>query len=337
MDVTATEEELLQRRAALDAPELCGPGQARVNPIPVKYPDVYALYEEELDSFWSFKKVELDRDPSHYRALPEDQRHALNVVLSWFVCAEEFVGENLVRFVIPRITMPEAKLFLEHQAAVEGIHAVMYGRILETYCQGDRVKRLEIENMVKTMPSVAKKAAWARRWTDPRVGFPENIVAFALVEGLMFATSFALIYWFKKHGQLPGLSQANEYIQRNESNHAKFQCLEYRRYVVRKLPVDRVHAIAREAAAAERDFVEEMMPGGGFLGLGVAFMQQYAEFVCDMWLGLMGVPPIWDHKECPLPFMEFISLESYSNMFERRSTEYRVGAAGAIDFGALPD
>lgn len=325
--------------AARVAPELCGLDCERDSPIPVRYPGVWKMYMDTMRSIWSPGEIDHSADLADYEALTAPEREALDMALSFFAGAERYVGDNLEKFLIRCVTMNEAKHFYTFQAAVEHLHAIVYGNLIDAYTQHDSTKRARLLAGVTRIASVRKKAAWALQWTDPGVGFADNLVAFAFVEGVMFATSFALIYWFKKQGVLPALGQANELIARDETKHALFACRMFRDFVVEKPSVAHVHEIARAAVQHEHAFVRDMLPGGGFVGLSEEAMCRYAEYVCDFWLACMGVPAIWAHEECPLPFMDLISAEGYTNFFERRPTEYHKGsAAGAtLDFGAAPE
>jgi len=67
------------------------------------------------------------------------------------------------------------------------------------------------------MPCIKTKADWALRWiTDKNATFAERLVAFSVVEGIFFSGSFAVIFWLKKRGLMPGLTFSNELISRDE-------------------------------------------------------------------------------------------------------------------------
>ena len=60
-------------------------------------------------------------------------------------------------------------------------------------------------------PAVRAKAEWALKWLGSDASFGERLVAFAAVEGVMFSSSFASVFYLKKRGlrALPGLYQSN--------------------------------------------------------------------------------------------------------------------------------
>ena len=57
------------------------------------------------------------------------------------------------------------------------------------------------------------------------------------------------------------------------------------------------------------------------LGMNVDLMKQYIKFVCDRLMIQLGYSKIWKVSN-PFEFMELISLEGKTNMFERKIAEY---------------
>jgi hypothetical protein len=56
---------------------------------------------------------------------------------------------------------------------------------------------------------------------------PERLVAFAVVEGVLFSGSLCAIFWFKQRSILPGLCYASELISQDEHLHCDFTCTLY--------------------------------------------------------------------------------------------------------------
>lgn len=81
---------------------------------------------------------------------------------------------------------------------------------------------------IETIPTVREKAKWCFKWLDRTAHpFAVRLIAFAIVEGIFFCSSFAAIYWFRSRGLLPGLCFSNELISRDESMHMRFACMLY--------------------------------------------------------------------------------------------------------------
>jgi ribonucleotide reductase beta subunit family protein with ferritin-like domain len=174
---------------------------------------------------------------------------------------------------------------------------------------------------METTPCVRRKAGWALQWMAKESLFAERLVAFACVEGIFFSGSFCAIYWLKKRGKMPGLTFSNELISRDEGLHTDFACLLYRKYIQNKLPLERLHAIVREAVSIEQEFICQALPVS-LIGMNAGLMSQYIEFVADRLLIALGADMIYNTTN-PFDFMNLISLRGKTNFFEKRVGEYQ--------------
>jgi ribonucleotide reductase beta subunit family protein with ferritin-like domain len=144
-------------------------------------------------------------------------------------------------------------------------------------------------------------------------------VAFAIVEGIFFSGAFCSIFWFKKRGLLPGLCFANELISKDESMHTEFAIMLYSK-LVKRLDAKKVFEIIKEAVEIEIEFICDALPCR-LLGMNSDLMSQYIKYIADRLANQLGYKKIYMASN-PFSFMEMISLESKSNMFERRISEY---------------
>ena len=107
---------------------------------------------------------------------------------------------------------------------------------------------------IETMPAVRAKADWCLRWIDsPTVGFATRLVAFAIVEGVFFSSSFAAIFWLRSRGLMPALCQSNELIARDEGMHTVFACM-LLRHLVEKPEEELIRQMMIEAVGLEQSF-----------------------------------------------------------------------------------
>ncbi|KAL7537223.1 hypothetical protein ACHAXR_009344 [Thalassiosira sp. AJA248-18] len=118
---------------------------------------------------------------------------------------------------------------------------------------------------------------------------------------------------------MPGLCFSNELISRDEGLHCDFGCLLYSR-LVNKLPETRILDIVTEAVNIEKEFVLDAIPVE-LIGMNSKLMCQYIEFCADRLLLAIGSQKVY-LAENPFDWMEMISLQGKSNMFERRISEY---------------
>ena len=294
------------------------PGRFVIYPIEDR--ELWDLYLKAKASFWTEAEVDLAKDLDDWKALSDGERHFLSHVLAFFAASDGIVNENLAECFLQEVKCKEAKFFYGFQIAMENIHSEMYSLLIDTYIQ-DKDEKTKLFAAIETIPCVLEKAKWAMRWID-REGLPfgERLVAFAAVEGIFFSGSFAAIFWMKKKGKLPGLAFSNELISRDEGLHCEFACALFRR--LSKPPSPEVIAeIIRSAVDIEREFLTDALPVR-MLGMNSEQMAEYIQFVADRLLVALGCSKVYNVKN-PFDWMEAISLEGKTNMFERYISEYQ--------------
>ena len=75
-----------------------------------------------------------------------------------------------------------------------------------------------------------------------------------------------------------------------------------------------------DAVSIEKEFITESLPCN-LIGMNMILMKQYIEYIADRLLLMLGLEKIY-HKENPFEWMENISIETKTNFFEDRVSEY---------------
>ncbi len=292
---------------------------ANYTPIPPRYPDIKAKYDEHLGGFWVAEEVDLEQDILDWtEKLNDGERYFIERVLAFFAASDGIVGENLVTRFATEVQEPWTRNFYIIQAFFETIHATMYGMLIDRYVQNAE-KRRKLLSAIEHEPCVKSKAQWALNWINSTESFEERLLAFACVEGIFFSASFCAIFWLKKRKLMPGLTFSNELIARDEGLHTNFALFLYKK-LGSPLSVERVHAIFQDAVACEEQFVKEALPVD-LIGMNSTLMIQYVKFIADRLLTQVGYPKLYNVKN-PFDWMELISLRGKTNFFERRPSEY---------------
>lgn len=298
--------------------------------LPILNNDIWEMYQTKaLPATWFVTDVSLIKDVSDWESkLNDNERHFLKMVLAFFAGSDKLVADNISNNFIDEVPVEEAKQFYSHQCFMENIHAHMYAKLLETYII-DIEERNFLFKSLETIPVVAAKGQWARRYSDKgKATFQERLVAFAIFEGIFFSGSFAAIFYMKKRGFLPGLCMSNDYISRDERMHCDFACLLYS-HLLEKLPEATVHQMFREAVDIEIEFTNEALKAS-LIGLNAKSMAQYVKFIADYWLLELGYKKIFNVKN-PFDWMHLISMENKTNFFEARVSEYAKPGVGKND------
>jgi ribonucleoside-diphosphate reductase beta chain len=195
---------------------------------PIEFDDLYQMYKKSRASYWQPEEPDLSKDRRHWRdSLTEKEREFISKILSFFAVSDGVVSDNIVERFSREVAIPEAKVFYQFQGMMENIHAEMYSKLIEDL--------VEDEAKMKELPTMGNKIKWMEKWSNSG-NFSERLLAFAAVEGIFFSGSFAVMFWLKKRGLMPGLTFSNELVCRDEGIHCDFACLLYTKYITNKAP-----------------------------------------------------------------------------------------------------
>lgn len=296
--------------------------------FPIKHDKIWKMVKKQQACFWISEEVDLSKDLVDWNALNDNERHFIKNILAFFAGSDGIVLENLVLNFFNEIQIPEIRSFYSFQIMMENIHSETYSLLIDKYIS-DPAEKDKTFNAIEYSPAIKKKADWAIKWIDSDASsFPMRLVAFAIVEGLFFSGAFCSIYWLKKRGLMSGLTFSNELISRDEGMHTEFAILLYT-MVNEKLSGNEINMIFKEAVAIEKEFITESIPCN-LIGMNKHMMSEYIEFVADRLIVQLGYPKLYDTKN-PFDFMELISLDSKTNFFEKRVSEYSLGSMNNQD------
>jgi ribonucleoside-diphosphate reductase subunit M2 len=307
---------------------LLAPDDNRFVMFPIRYEDIWQMYKTQVDCFWRPEEIDLTKDSAHWEALNSDERYYISMILAFFAASDGIVLENLAERFMKDVQVSEARAFYGFQIAMENIHSHTYSLLIETYIK-DNEEKSKLFNAIDNFPCIKKKSDWAQKWIhDNRSTFATRLVAFACVEGIFFSGAFCSIFWIKKRGLMPGLTFSNELISRDEALHCEFAILLYSK-LIKKISKSRIHEIIKEAVEIETEFICEALPCR-LIGMNSQMMTQYIQFVADRLCVQLGYDKIYNvTNSCD--FMETISLESKSNMFEKRIGDYALANKSNAD------
>ena len=298
---------------------ILAPDDNRFVMFPIKYQDIWDMYQKQVDCFWRPEEIDLTKDLAHWESLNKDEQYFISMILAFFAASDGIVLENLASRFMNEIQVSEARAFYGFQIAMENIHSHTYSNLIETYIK-DKEEKSKLFNAISNYPCIKKKSDWAQKWIhDNRSSFATRLVAFACVEGIFFSGAFCSIFWLKKRGLMPGLCFSNELISRDEALHTEFAILIYKK-LKNKISEDTIIHIIKEAVEIETEFICDALPCR-LIGMNSDLMTQYIKFVADRLVVQLGYKKIYNVSN-PFDFMELISLEGKSNFFERTVSEY---------------
>ena len=293
--------------------------------FPIRRNDLWKMYKDSQGAFWTAEEMDLSKDD--FDGLNEEEKHYIKHILAFFAASDGIVNQNIAENFINEIGFVEAKIYYGFQIAMENIHSEVYSLLIDTYIKNEEEKN-RLFRAIETMPSIMKKAEWAIKWIESE-NILERLIAFSVVEGIFFSSSFASIFWLRTQGKLPGLCFANDLISRDENMHTDFAIHLYNNYGVNKLSEERIKEIVLGAYEIEKEFVLESLPVR-LIGMNSDSMVKYLQYVVDTHLKKLNLSPIFKATS-PFTFMETIAIPTKRNFFEGRVNEYQRGNSDGMD------
>jgi ribonucleotide reductase beta subunit family protein with ferritin-like domain len=236
--------------------------------------------------------------------------------------------------------LKDAAHFYAMQGANEVIHNETYSICLQTFVR-DPAEQARGLNAIANFPQIRNIADWAFKWMDSSIPLLERVIAFACIEGIIFSSPFAGVFHLKRLNKFKGLTQANEWISRDEALHTQFAIdlyhilsnkeamKPYNKYF-EPVTTERAHLIVQSAYDVCEKFTREAM-NVDLVGLNVQDMVDYVSVTADWVLKAFGFPKIFN-RENPLTWMAIISVSNKSNFFEKIVSEYARPAEGKYEY-----
>lgn len=298
--------------------------KSRFTVYPIEYEGIWKLYQQQMACMWKAQEVDFSKDYDDFCTLDKNVQHFIKMILSFFASSDGIVNLNLSDRFMKDIQIIEAKVAYTFQMMMEWVHAESYSLMLDNIIRDPQEKR-ELFNSISTVSSVKMISDWAMEWIDSDLPFHYRVIAFAVVEGVMFSGAFAAIFWLKKYMSngkifMQGLVKSNEFIARDEGLHTTFACEIYS-LLKNKLPYSEVLKIVTKGTDIAKIFMRDALPVK-LIGMSDESMAEYLEYVSDRLLDCLGYEKYYKTKN-PFTFMETIGMLQKTNFFESRPTEYQ--------------
>ena len=314
-----------------------------MNLHPMNYKWAYDLYNQAVRNSWFPHEIPLGEDLADWRLMTEDERHAVQFLMSFFNPAELIVNRSLALGMYPYIKSPECHLYLAKQMFEEANHCVAFEYVLETF----PLDRSKVYEAHLEIPSVAKKEAFINKYLirmteetlnietpDGKKDFLRNLVATNIVmEGIWFYSGFMVALSFRQRNQLRNLGSMINWVLRDESLHLKFgiqlihATLEENPELLTKEFAEEIRQIVIDGVALENSYNKDMFPKG-ILGLNADYVNQYVQYVADRRLEELGLSAYFGVTN-PAKWMSTATdVFELVNFFEQQNTSYEVDAHG---------
>jgi len=292
----------------------------RFTTFPIIHDDIFSLYQKQVDLFWRPEEIDMSKDYTDFMTLNADEKYFIKMIIAFFSSSDGIVQENIAARFLTDVGISESRSFFSFQICMENIHSHTYSLLINTLVKAKEEKD-KLFNAIENYGCIKQKADFAKKYLNCDCPFAIRLLAFACVEGLFFSGAFCSIYWLKSHhkGKLNGLSFSNELISRDEGLHVEHLVLLYSK-LENKLSQAQIYVIIERAVEIEIEFITDALPVR-LIGMNANLMIKYIKFCADRLVVQLGYKKIYNVTN-PFQFMELISIESKTNFFEKKVSDY---------------
>lgn len=297
--------------------------------LPIENPGLEKYYQEQKNVFWTTQEISFAGEREQFESLDENTKQYVKQIIFLFAQLDGIINENLVsRFKVETSALAkECSMVYAIFEAMEWGHNETYSAIIKVYIRDPEEQRKGL-NAIAHFPAIRRIAEWAFKWMESSAPLEDRLIAFACIEGIIFSSAFAGIYWLKRRNILHGLCKANEWIARDEAIHTRFAVALYHHITsiwkdersIDPLPTQKVHDIIKSAVGVAEIFTREAMKVD-LVGIDADEMVDYVKCTADSLCASLGYPTIYNTTN-PFDWMAIISLPNKTNFFESRVTEY---------------
>lgn len=315
------------------------PDEKDYNLYPIKYPWAKELYEQAVANTWFPHEIPLKEDLDDFKNMTDDEKHALEFIMSFFNPAELMVNRTLALGVYPYIKSPECHLYLAKQMWEEANHCVSFEYVLETF----PLDRDKFYNHHINIDSMRKKEAFIKKYMDRmssnkldietpegKKDFIRNLVAYNIVmEGIWFYSGFMVILSFRQRNKLRNFGSMITWVLRDESLHLKFgitlllNILEENADIITEEFAQEIRSMVIEGVELEVEYNKDLFPNG-ILGLNADYINQYVKYVADRRLEELGFEKEYNVSNPAKWMATSTDVLELVNFFEQQNTTYEV-------------
>jgi ribonucleoside-diphosphate reductase beta chain len=298
---------------------------------PIRYDWAHEAWKIQQQLHWLPEEVPLADDVKDWKnKLTEPERNLLTQIFRFFTQADVEVQNNYMTKYSNIFKPTEVLMMLSAFANMETIHIEAYSELLDTIGmpETEYMAFLEYQEM-------ADKYEYLQNFdTDSLGGIARNLAVFgAFTEGVALFASFVILLNFTRHNKMRGMGQIVSWSVRDESLHCENIIKLFRTFIMEnpeiwddELKTD-IYNIATRTVELEDCFIDLTFEQGGIQGLEANEVKQYIRYISDRRLIELGMKPIFNVKDNPLPWVDhLISGVEHTNFFENRATAYSKSA-----------
>jgi ribonucleoside-diphosphate reductase beta chain len=297
------------------------------------------LIEKQLSFFWRPEEVDLANDRKDFNDLPEHEQHIFLSNLKYQTLLDSVQGRSPNVAFLPIVSLPELETWIETWSFSETIHSRSYTHIMrnvvpnpaevfDDITRNDFITRRAV-SVTKYYDELIEKCSFYTQLgegthtingkvidinlQDLKRTLYLTMVSVNVLEAIRFYVSFACSFAFAERAKMEGNAKIIKLIARDEALH-----LTGTQHILQIMAAgkddpemgkiaasckEEVRDIFLEAAEQEKEWAGYLFKDGSMIGLNQQILAQYVEFITDQRIVAIGLPPIFNAKSNPLPWI----------------------------------
>ncbi|OED34613.1 ribonucleotide-diphosphate reductase subunit beta [Flavobacteriaceae bacterium (ex Bugula neritina AB1)] len=292
---------------------------------PVKHQWAYDHWKSQQQQHWIPEEVEFGQDIEDWQKISDNERNLLTNIFRYFTQGDIDVAGGYCDKFIPYFKNTELRMMLSTFASMETIHIDAYALLISTVNMPDTEF-----NAFNDYKEMSDKHEYLNNFNmNSPIDVLVSIAVFAcFTEGLQLFGSFTMLLNFSRFNLMKGMCQVVTWSIRDETIHVSgmvrlFHAFKKSLGIKDSEIHERITDIASDVVKLEEAFINLAFEMGDQKGLTAQETKQYIRYLCDWRLKNMGIKPIFNIKEHPLPWLiPLINTVEHANFFEARATEY---------------
>jgi len=260
------------------------------------------------------------------RTLSPVEKNLLTQIFRFFVQADIEVNNCYMKHYSRVFQATEVQMMLAAFSNMETIHIAGYAHLLDTL----GIPEVEYSAFLRYKEMKDKYDYMQQFGTDTKEDIALTLAVFgAFTEGLQLFASFAILMNFPRFNKMKGMGQIISWSVRDETLHTMSIIKLFKTFVEENKEIwsPRLISLIRDACKTivshEDAFIDLAFELGDVEGLKATEVKDYIRFIADRRLTQLGLQPMYNTQNNPLPWMDtMLNGVEHTNFFENRATEY---------------
>ncbi len=324
------------------------------------------LTEKQLSFFWRPEEIDVSKDKMDFAKLLPNEKHIFLSNLQYQILLDSVQGRSPNIAFLPIVSLPELENWIETWSFSETIHSRSYTHIIRAIVNEPGAV---FDDIMKT-DEIIQRAESVSRHYDELIkcsqvylthgpgkhninGEEINVDLYCLkrqlyltifsvniLEAIRFYVSFACSFAFAERKVMEGNAKIIKMIARDEALH--LTSTQYMLNLMRDGKDDpdmakiakeceaEVMEMFKEACQQEKDWADYLFRDGSMIGLNADILKQYLEYITNVRMRALNLPPLFEECSNPLPWINHW-LDSDNVQVAPQETEITSYLVSAID------